>query len=77
MLKIQKGSVAVLIPVLIVVVTMAAAYGVSKFKKKDDTVAEELLETVAEKSAEKILGLEDGELEGRMDATPDSKEDKK
>lgn len=75
--RIQKGSVALLIPVVIVVVSMAAAYGIAKFKKQDDTLPEEKLEEIAEGQAETVMGLPAGALKGKLDATPGSKEEKK
>ena len=70
----QKGSVVVLIPIVIIVVSVAAAFGIAKFSGKEDGVIEEKLESVAEDAAEDALGLPDGALEGKFDVTPSSKE---
>lgn len=55
---------------------LAIGYGVSKYHGKDDGHIEEASESVAEDLAEHALGLENNELKGKFDVTPNTPEKK-
>lgn len=67
--KSMVGHIVVLVAV--VVVGVAGVY----FSGKQDAVIEEIAEEVIESEMEQIFHLHRGELEGKIDLTPASKED--
>ena len=72
-----KGFVGPLMIGIIFIVAMGAVgYGAAKLVKKEDGMVEEAAEAAIEDVAEDLIGLPDGALEGKVDLTPSSKEDK-
>lgn len=73
--KIGNNMLAI-IPVIIIAAAVAIGFGFAKITGKDDSVPEEIAETVIEDEAEDVLGLEKGSLKGKVDLTPGSPEKK-
>lgn len=64
------------IPVILVLTAIAGGAGmcIAKFSGKEDSAPEEVSECVVERGLEKALGLEEGQLKGKIDFSPNSPE---
>lgn len=65
-----------IIPVVVIAAALAVGFGYAKFSKKEDSMPEEVAESVIEGQAEEVLGLPEGSLRGKVDLTPESPEKK-
>ena len=73
-MKKQKGFITS----SVLVIFFAASFGYAYYKitKQEDSIIEEKIEEVIENKVEDLFCLEEGSMNGKIDLTPNSKENK-
>lgn len=65
-----------IIPVVVIAAALAVGFGYAKFSKKEDSMPEEVAESIIEAELEDVLDLPDGSLNGKIDISSNSPEKK-